>query len=217
MSERPAASEAPTGGHPDLAIPALRTHLLRQRLSLSKASVITASLQIVARLADDPLVVQAARRGPIGLYWPIRGEPDMRPPATFNAPHGLTLPGHPGASPRMLRWKPGAAMASAWATLHYPADGSAEVAPGDHGLILVPGVAFDRAGNRLGHGGGWYDRLLTGLGGAAVDRPLGDAPLLIGIAHEFQVVEHLEAQSWDVPMALIATPSELIRAGASRS
>ena len=78
---------------------------------------------------------------------------------------------------------------------------------GGGGLILVPAVAFDRAGNRLGNGAGWYDRLLSGLG----RRPIGAGPLLVGIAHDFQLVEHLTAQPWAVPMHPLATPAGVVR------
>ena len=72
-------------------------------------------------------------------------------------------------------------------------------------IILLPLVAFDRAGNRMGMGGGFYDRTLARLNNSAMERPL-----LIGLAHHCQEVEHLQAQSWDIPLDIIATDKELI-------
>lgn len=57
------------------------------------------------------------------------------------------------------------------------------------GLILVPGVAFDRQGNRLGRGKGYYDRLLTTL-----------PAFKVGICFDFQHFDQLPANPHDVPM-----------------
>jgi 5-formyltetrahydrofolate cyclo-ligase len=72
-------------------------------------------------------------------------------------------------------------------------------------LVLLPLVAFDRRGNRLGMGGGFYDRTLAGLCSAYVSR--ANTPRLIGLAHAFQEVENLSSQSWDVPLNGILTNS----------
>jgi 5-formyltetrahydrofolate cyclo-ligase len=61
-------------------------------------------------------------------------------------------------------------------------------------LFIVPGVAFDRQGYRLGHGKGYYDRLLAGI----------DAPK-IGLAYEYQLVAQLPRSSYDVPMTMVVT------------
>lgn len=73
-------------------------------------------------------------------------------------------------------------------------------------VVLVPLVAFDRAGNRLGMGAGFYDRALSfKLNNQGVKRPL-----LIGLAHHFQEVKSLPAQNWDVPLDAILTDQELV-------
>ena len=72
-------------------------------------------------------------------------------------------------------------------------------------IILLPLVAFDRFGNRLGMGGGFYDRSLARLSESNMKRPL-----LIGLAHHCQEVARLEAQNWDIPLDIIATDKELI-------
>ena len=72
-------------------------------------------------------------------------------------------------------------------------------------IILLPLVGFDRYGNRMGMGGGFYDRSLARLTNSAMKRPL-----LIGLAHHCQEVEQLQAQSWDIPLDIIATDKELI-------
>lgn len=65
------------------------------------------------------------------------------------------------------------------------------VSPHDVTAWFVPALAFDRRGNRLGYGGGWYDRLLAD---AAPDA------LRIGVGYDFQMVEALPHESHDVPL-----------------
>jgi 5-formyltetrahydrofolate cyclo-ligase len=76
---------------------------------------------------------------------------------------------------------------------------------GDGGLaVFVPGVAFDRNGNRLGRGKGWYDRLLAGLD-ARVPR--------IALAYEFQLLEEVPVERGDLPVHTIVTEKRVIACG----
>jgi 5-formyltetrahydrofolate cyclo-ligase len=68
-------------------------------------------------------------------------------------------------------------------------------------LICTPLVAFDAGGNRLGMGGGYYDRTLA----CWHEHRLGPKPL--GIAHDCQQVETVPQEEWDVPLPQIITPS----------
>lgn len=70
-----------------------------------------------------------------------------------------------------------------------------EVEPHEVGLLLVPGLAFDRAGYRLGRGGGYYDRLL------------GNVPRAVchGICFDLQLVPEVPVESHDEPMGTIVT------------
>jgi 5-formyltetrahydrofolate cyclo-ligase len=67
--------------------------------------------------------------------------------------------------------------------------------------LLLPLVAFDAACNRLGMGGGFYDRTLAHLRGCQAWR----RPRLIGVAHECQKVEALPVRPWDIPLDLVIT------------
>lgn len=64
-------------------------------------------------------------------------------------------------------------------------------------MMLVPLVAFDTRGTRLGRGGGYYDATL-----ARLERR---RPLLVGYAHECQRVEYIPREPWDVPLDAVAT------------
>lgn len=68
-------------------------------------------------------------------------------------------------------------------------------------LVLLPLVGFDSSGNRLGMGGGYYDRTLSFL----LEKPPKKRPLLIGIAYSLQHVENLQRQPWDVPLDAVIT------------
>lgn len=68
-------------------------------------------------------------------------------------------------------------------------------------LILMPLVAFDQQGNRVGMGGGFYDRTLAFLR----QRKYWHKPNLLGVAYEFQKQKNLEANPWDIPLQAIAT------------
>ncbi|HEY7554273.1 MAG TPA: 5-formyltetrahydrofolate cyclo-ligase [Candidatus Binatia bacterium] len=68
-------------------------------------------------------------------------------------------------------------------------------------VVFVPGVAFDAAGNRLGRGKGWYDRILA---------KLGDKPKLVALAYDFQVVEEVPTEAWDRKVHFIVTETKLI-------
>lgn len=79
----------------------------------------------------------------------------------------------------------------------------------DLDLILVPLLAFDAAGNRLGTGGGWYDTSLAFLR----DGPRPASPLLVGVGYGFQQVERVPVEGWDVPLDYVATEEALLACG----
>ena len=72
-------------------------------------------------------------------------------------------------------------------------------------LLLLPLVAFDTQGNRLGMGGGFYDRTLAYL----KHRQHWKKPVLAGLAHEIQKAGQLATQSWDIPLDCIITEKNL--------
>ena len=72
----------------------------------------------------------------------------------------------------------------------------------EHGLLIfVPGISFDREGNRLGRGKGWYDRMLHRIGANAIS---------FGLAYEFQLVDQIPVEPWDQSVNYIVTENEII-------
>lgn len=68
-------------------------------------------------------------------------------------------------------------------------------------VVFVPGIAFDAQGNRLGHGKGYYDRLLERLSAGAT---------LVALAYELQVVEAVPSETWDQKVHVIVTERRII-------
>lgn len=63
-------------------------------------------------------------------------------------------------------------------------------------MIVVPGVAYDRKGNRVGRGKGYYDRLLA-----------ESRALKVGVGYDFQLVDEIDAEAHDIPVDVVITES----------
>jgi len=74
----------------------------------------------------------------------------------------------------------------------------------DVDFVLVPGLAFDRQGGRLGYGGGFFDYLLN------VRTDLVESGAVVAVAYSLQIVDGVPQEGWDVQVPLIATEGELI-------
>jgi 5-formyltetrahydrofolate cyclo-ligase len=156
------------------------------------------------RLAEALLARHAPPAGAvIAGYWPMGDEMDPRPLmlALAQRGHTLALPiTPPRGQPLSFRaWAPGGALRPGPMGTSEPAEG-ALVNPD---WLLVPLLAFDRAGRRLGYGGGYYDRTLAGLPGA---KP-------IGIAYAGQEMTEVPAGPQDFRLPLIATEAGVIFCG----
>ena len=81
-----------------------------------------------------------------------------------------------------------------------PAAGCAEIPLNRFDLVLVPGLAFDLGGNRLGRGQGFYDQILAEASG-----------IKCGICHNFQLLEKIPTEVHDAPVDFIFTPSRSVR------
>lgn len=74
--------------------------------------------------------------------------------------------------------------------------------PEELDLILVPAIAFDRKGNRLGRGGGYYDRYLAHVPGTVQT---------VGICRALQLLQEISADKLDIPVQYVVTPDEIYR------
>ncbi len=171
---------------------ALRQSLLAKRRSQPLEEWQPMSQQICEHLTALPLVQQSQT---ILAYFSFRQEPDLR--LLFSLPKTW---GFPRCVEKSLSWhilspdfplKPGA-----YGILE-PSAESQIVEPDRVDLILVPCVACDLRGYRLGYGGGFYDRLLSA--------PEWKKKPTIGIVFQFAVVPELAIDPWDQPLQGVCT------------
>jgi 5-formyltetrahydrofolate cyclo-ligase len=163
-----------------------------------------ASAEAPARLAKAILAHFTPPPGAIiAGYWPMGEEMDPRPLMLALAArgHALALPATPprGQPLTFCAWVPGAALRAGPMGTSEPVAGDA-IRPD---VLLVPLLAFDRAGRRLGYGGGYYDRTLATLPGAKA----------IGIAYAGQEMPEVPAGPQDFRLPLIATEAGVIVCG----
>ncbi len=184
---------------PDLALwrAAMRSELIARRQAMSAAARQEADLRISLALLRA-LPQQAAQQAGmvVGFCWPHRGEYDPRPVLDSLRAQGLrnALPViRREAEPmRFRRWEPGVAMEEGPFGIAMPT-GTEEVDPD---LLLVPLVGFGDAGDRLGYGGGYFDRTL------AARTP---QPLAIGVGFEFAHMATTFPRAHDIPMDAVIT------------
>lgn len=132
--------------------------------------------------------------GVLGVYWPIRGEPDLRPAyaelAASGVPLALPIVVDNHSPLRFVAWTPGDSMVKDSFGVAVPAS-DMSAAPS---ALLIPCVGFNRGKLRLGYGGGFYDRTLA----------LAPRPQAIGIAYSCGLAE-FEGAAHDIALDAIIT------------
>ncbi len=197
--------------HPDPR-KALRKQLRAMRRALTRAQQRDASKQLARQLSSHPVFLRSAR---IAFYMAEDGEIDVMPlleeaierkkhcylPMLHPLQRGALWFGRYQKNDRLIANRFG--LAEPDSTRHL-------VQPWSLDLVLLPLVGFDRAGHRLGMGGGFYDRSFAFRHPASTH--LSRTPILIGVAHHAQEVKALDHQPWDVTLDYLATDKEIITA-----
>ena len=177
-----------------------RARLIETRRALPLEERQRVGAAIAEKLAELPELSGAPCR--IGFYWPIRGEPDMRPFVRMLLEKGfkaaLPVVVERNAPLEFYRWTAESKMTrqNVWGI---PIPAVRDVVVPD--VCLVPLVGTDGT-YRLGYGGGYYDRTL-----ASFERK----PFAIGLGYEFAWLETIYPQPHDVPMDVIVTEERLVR------
>lgn len=186
---------------------ALRARLRQERRAISTARAADAQASALGRLERLPGFRRAGR---IAGYVGVRGEIDTRVLLRQATARGKTvlLPVlHPFKNGQLwfCRWSVGQRMRKNRFDIPEPHPPLYQIPARDLDLIIVPLLGFDTTCHRLGMGGGYYDRTL-----AFVDRYRSKRrPLLIGLAHDFQRVEVLQPQPWDIQLDAVVTPTQI--------
>lgn len=147
--------------------------------------------------------------GYVAGYWAIGGEVPLHALLVPMPPFAYCLPCLGEARTlRFAPWRSGDALVQNRFGIPEP-DLAAEslLAPQDIDVVLLPLLAFNRDGVRLGMGGGFYDRSFAFLHAT----PRAAKPLLVGVAYAFQEEATLQAEPWDVDLDYVATEAGLIR------
>lgn len=199
MTDQPAKTASNRPADALAARQAMRRENIAARLGLPPAAHRAASATILHHLAELLLPRPA---GTLGFCWPIRAEVDCRPLAErlLKAGWRIAMPTVAKLNqPLVFRtWWPSAPMTEDPYGIPVPAT---EVVPPPEAL-LIPLVAFDAAGYRLGYGGGYFDRTLAAL---------AQRPVTIGVGFEFCAIANLHPEPHDVPLDLIVTETGIRR------
>lgn len=195
-----------------LSRPQLRRLLRNARRALSAAEQRQAAQGMYRQLAQNPIFRRARH---VSLYLPMDGEIDPRLLLREAQKRGKTtylpvLSAWPRTKMVFQRVRPGEKFKPNRFRIPEP-----RINPKRQrkiwtlDLVLMPLVGFDSEGERLGMGGGFYDRSLAYL----ARRKSWRKPVLLGLAHECQKVEKLAVASWDVPLAGTVTNKRWYMAG----
>lgn len=181
----------------------IRQKLRSQRANLSAESFSTKSSAIASHVIDSDVFKNANK---VGFYHSVRGEADpaslqtldkqfFLPVLSKNLDEGLVF----------VELNDHTKFENNKFAIPEPVFDEAKIVAGNTlDLVIVPLLGFDKNGHRLGMGGGFYDRCF------AFKKLSKSNPVLLGYAYDFQEVDGLEPESWDVDLDMIATESGLI-------
>jgi len=181
----------------------IRTEVRQRRKNLTSEQQSLFAQQAAERVATHPRIQGAST---ISVFLSFDGELDTAPMIQRLWQEGkhLCLPVlHPFTPGNLLflRYDPDTTLVRNKLKILEPALDATQIVPlSELDIILTPLVAFDSHGQRLGMGGGFYDRTLENW--------QDGGPYPIGLAHDCQQVESLPVEHWDVPLPEVITPGK---------
>ena len=177
----------------------LREHLRQQRRALSPEAQLGAATAAASKITRLPGWPPAKR---IALYLANDGEIDTSPLAALCREEGkqLFLPViQEQGELEFARWDSDLTLQTNRFGIPEPGSDAERCDLSALDIVILPLVAWDSQGGRLGMGGGYYDRALAGVSG----------PLLVGLAHALQQVPRVPRDAWDISMDFVLTDSAL--------
>ena len=179
----------------------LRTAAVHKRSGIALDHALWCAEEIVARFNEMALPENPV----VSAYWPMKTELDLRPLMSSLYNRGLTvaLPVVAGKDEPLIfrRWEPAARLVEGPYGTEQPDEKYETVVPD---VLILPLLAFDRRGGRLGYGGGFYDRTVAAL------RQKGN-PVVIGAAFSDQEIDRVPLEETDEKLDFVLTEKEIIK------
>ena len=173
-----------------------RQSILQKRNSLGSSEVSNLS-NIILKNADIELSLSAIKT--LGSYFSANNEVDLEALTDMRLKKNLltTFPRvEPNHSMSLIAPKNFKNLSKNKYNISEPLDGD-EIYPIDHEIIIIPTVAVDKKGYRLGYGGGYYDRFLKSV------TQISSRPLLIGLIYDFQFIDASFNELHDIKLDIV--------------
>lgn len=179
----------------------LRTKAVHKRSEIALDHALWCAQEIVTLFHELPLPENPV----VSAYWPMKTELDVRPLmlSLFNKGITVCLPVVVAKTDPLVfrRWEPGAELVAGPYGTEQPNEKYEAVLPD---VLLLPLLAFDRSGGRLGYGGGFYDRTVAEL-------RAGTSPVVVGVAFSDQEIQEVPLEETDERLDFILTEKEIIK------
>lgn len=179
----------------------LRAKAVRSRSEIAPDHALWCAREIARRFNDLPLPENPV----VSAYWPMKTELDVRPLilSLHNGGVPVCLPVVVGTDlPLSFRlWRPDAKLVAGPYGTEQPDEKCEAVEPN---VLLLPLLAFDRRGGRLGYGGGYYDRTVARL------RRKGK-PVVVGVAFSDQEIDSVPSEDTDEKLDFVLTEEKIIK------
>ena len=181
----------------------LREEMLKKRKGISTANRVILSATILERLFG---LEEVQRAGCVAFYASYGSEVETQGMMAHGLVHGKRISVPKVQSDRTLIFfeidHPVRDLRPGWKGIPEPhSDSLRRVEPANIDLLVVPGIAYDEEGNRLGQGAGFYDRLLAKLA--------GEIPV-VALAFDLQIISKVPAMARDVQVDIIVTEKRVI-------
>ena len=170
----------------------LRKKILSQRKSLAAEEFRARNRQICDRIRAWKIFCEAKT---VLAYFSFRQEPDLSSLITNEKRWGF--PSCRGNDLLWHAWQPGAELKAGKYGIQEPLNKESAISITEVDLVIVPTVACDRLGYRLGYGGGYYDRLLAA--------PQWHNCTTLGVVFNFAYVDRLPRETWDIKLKYICS------------
>ncbi len=177
----------------------LRSQFLKTRSQLERDDWQSKSTLICQNLQSFSVFTQAKT---VLAYFSIQNEPNLHQLFT-NSQQIWGFPRCVGQQMTWWEWKPGDPLQTGRYGILEPTTDANIITPNQVDLILVPCVAGDRRGYRLGYGGGYYDRMFASPEWLTIPS--------IGILFDFALIHELPIEPWDRQLSYVCTERQIIR------